>query len=290
MHLLRVPGDLPGERRRLNVAPAAALSGIHAITFDFGNTLVPVDRASLERVVDVTGRRVAELLGPWDHATFLRAWTEERERQFHEEIPRFREVDLGERLVRVVARLRGMEPPPPNRPWDHADAARRSTREEIAIALDVYSRAFVEAVPAPPSVEPLLRRLAARRTLGILSNWPIAATIDRYVEAAGWSGHLRAVVVSQRVGTIKPHPRIFAAALVELGETDPAACLHVGDDWAADVVGAMRAGWRAAHVRARPEDSPLPMSEPDGAVVPDLELDTLADLESALDDREASAE
>jgi HAD superfamily hydrolase (TIGR01509 family) len=265
-----------------DVTPAPGIAGIRAITFDFGNTLVPVDRASLVRVVDVTGRRASAAIGPWDHEAFLRTWSEERERQFREEIPRFREVDLGERLIRVVARLRGMEAPPPDRPWDDAAAASASSPEEIAVGLDLYSRAFVEAIPPPPAVEPLLRRLAAARTLGILSNWPIALTIDRYVEAAGWAGHFRAIVVSQRVGTIKPHPAIFAAALAGLGEQDAAACLHVGDDWAADVVGAVRAGWRAAHLRARPEDSPLPSSEPDGSVVPDVELDTLADLEAAL--------
>jgi HAD superfamily hydrolase (TIGR01509 family) len=264
------------------VAPAPAITGIRVITFDFGNTLVPVDRASLLRVVEVTGRRTAVAIGPWQHEAFLRAWSEERDRQFREEIPRFREVDLAERFVRVVARLRGMEAPPPSVPWDDAAAAGRSDPGEIAVALDIYSRAFVEAIPPPPAVEPFLGRLAATRTLGILSNWPIAVTIDRYVESAGWAKHLRAIVVSQRVGTIKPHPAIFAAALAALGEDEPAACLHVGDDWAADVVGAIRAGWRAAHVRARPEDSPLPSSERDGSVVPDLELDALADLESAL--------
>lgn len=264
------------------MVPAPAIAAIRAITFDFGNTLVPVDRASLVRVVDVTGRRASAALGPWEHEQFLRAWSEERERQFREELPRFREVDLGDRFVRVLARLRGMAAPPPDRPWDDGAAARRSSPEEVAGALDIYSRAFVEAIPPPPAVGPLLGRLAAARALGVLSNWPIAVTIDRYLEQAGWAEHFRAVVVSQRVGTIKPHPAIFAAALDALGQDDPATCLHVGDDWAADVVGAVRAGWRAAHVRARPEDSPLPWSERDDSVVPDFELDSLADLEIAL--------
>ena len=36
---------------------------ISAITFDFGNTLVPVGRAGLRAVVDATGRAVVETLG-----------------------------------------------------------------------------------------------------------------------------------------------------------------------------------------------------------------------------------
>ena len=71
------------------------------------------------------------------------------------------------------------------------------------------SEAFVETLPAPPEVGPLLARLAGRFRLGILSNWPVARAIDRFVEAAGWSPHLAAIVVSQRVGTIKPDPAIY---------------------------------------------------------------------------------
>ena len=103
-----------------------------------------------------------------------------------------------------------------------------------------------------PRSGPLLARLAPSYRLAILSNWPLAATIDRYVEAAGWAPHLAAVVVSQRVGTIKPHPAIFAAARDALGDPVPSEILHVGDDWAADVVGAKRAGWRAAWLASRP--------------------------------------
>jgi putative hydrolase of the HAD superfamily len=110
----------------------------------------------------------------------------------------------------------------------------------------------------------------------------LAATIDRFVENAGWAEHLRAVVVSQRVGAIKPDGRMFAAAEDALA-TAPEAILHVGDDWLADVVGAKRAGWRAAHLLGRPADSPLPGSEPDGDVEPDLVLDRLTDLEAALE-------
>ena len=64
----------------------------------------------------------------------------------------------------------------------------------------------------------MLATLAGHATLAILSNWPLAATIDRYAEAAGWLPYLRAIVVSQRVGTIKPHPAIFAEARRLLGD------------------------------------------------------------------------
>jgi HAD superfamily hydrolase (TIGR01509 family) len=258
------------------------LDGIRAITFDFGNTLVPVGRAALGRVVEVTADAVSARTPGIDRAAFLTAWGEERERQFREEVPQFREVDLAERLVRVFARLRGMPPPPADERWDQVAAARLADPAEIDGTIEAYSRAFVEALPAAPGVGAMLQRLAGERTLAILSNWPLAATIDRYAEANGWLPFLRAIVVSQRVGTIKPHPAIFDAARHQLGDVPPAAILHVGDDWAADVVGASAAGWRTAWLAERPPDTPLPTSERDATVAPDLELTSLGELESRL--------
>jgi FMN phosphatase YigB (HAD superfamily) len=133
-------------------------------------------------------------------------------------------------------------------------------------------------MPVDPSIERILATLARYATLAILSNWPLAATVDRYAEAAGWLPHLRAIVISQRVGTIKPHPAIFAEARRLLGDPEPDTILHVGDDWAADVVGAVRAGWHAAYVTDRPGDSPLPASARDQTVEPDLEIDSVARL------------
>jgi FMN phosphatase YigB (HAD superfamily) len=256
------------------------LGDVVAITFDFGNTLVPVDRIGLAGVVDRTAEAMVERSGPFTAQAFLDAWADERERQFREEVPRFREVDMEQRLVRVLARLRGMVPPPPDQPWDDAAAGALVDAGEIAYGLEVYSDAFVVSMPPPSSVAPLLAALSRGHRLGVLSNWPLARTIDRYVEAAGWSPSLTAVIVSQRVGAIKPHPDIFRAAEAALGvePRDRARILHVGDDWAADVVGARSAGWRAAYLRRRPEDSPLPSSERDATEEADIELDALGDL------------
>jgi HAD superfamily hydrolase (TIGR01549 family) len=203
-------------------------AGLRAITFDFGNTLVPVGREDLRRTVELTVEAVAVESGPFSRDAFLAAWAEERERQFAEEVPAFREVDIAQRFGRVFARL------------------------------------------------------ASRYRLGVLSNWPLAAAIDRYVERAGWAPYLSAVVVSQRVGTIKPHPAMFRAAEAQLGPIEARTILHVGDDWIGDVVGAKRAGWNAAYLHARPEGSPLPLSVRDEQVEADLELDRLTDLEAHL--------
>ena len=259
------------------------LTGLKAITLDFGNTLVRVDRAGLRDVVAETAERVCERTGLDDPEAFLHAWAEERERQFRDEVPRFREVDLAQRVARVLARLRGLAPPAADAAWDDADVAALSVTEEIEFAVDIYSRAFVASLPPEPEAGALLERLRGRGLrLAILSNWPLALTIDRYVEASGWSPWLDAIVVSQRVGTIKPHPAIFHAAAEALGEPAPESILHVGDDWTADVVGARGVGWRVGYLRRRPADSPLPSSERSAGVTPDFEIDRLAELEAYL--------
>ncbi|HEY7133191.1 MAG TPA: HAD family hydrolase [Candidatus Limnocylindrales bacterium] len=259
------------------------LAGVTTVSFDFGNTLVPVGRDALRRVVELTADGVVGDDPSIDRDAFLAAWVDERERQFRQNVPQFREVDIGERLVRVFARLRGMSPPGPDEAWDVERAAALSQPGEIERALDRYSRAFVDGLPPATGVDRLLEQLAGEgRTLAILSNWPLAVTIDRYAEARGWTRHLAAIVVSERVGVIKPHPAFFAAAWSAIGRPDPAGILHVGDDWAADVVGAADAGWRTAWIADRPSDSPLPSSSPDADRRADLTLDAVADLADRL--------
>jgi len=267
-------GEPPG------VEPAAGdRLALAAITFDFGNTLVQVDRAGLRGVLDRTAEALVRRGSVADGDAFRRAWAVERDRQFRLEVPRLREVDLTERVRHVLAGLRGAPiPPSDDQPWDEAEVEPRVNRDEVAAAVETYSDAFVDLMSPLPDADPVLRAAAERGfRLGILSNWPLARTIDRYVDAHDWRPMLTAVVVSQTVGVIKPHPAIFAAAAAALDATPP-ALLHVGDDWAADVVGAHRAGWRIAYLRGHQGDTPLPTSEPDTTMRPDLELDRLAEL------------
>jgi FMN phosphatase YigB (HAD superfamily) len=274
-----------------------ATLAVAAITLDFGNTLVRVDRPGLWDVVDATAVQLAGKRIVDDQEAFVRTWAEERDRQFREEVPEFREVDIPQRAVRVLARLRGMAAPPPEDRWDDRAAAEHVEPGEIDSVVDAYSGAFVARMTPVADAGSTLQRLAGRGfALAILSNWPLALTIDRFAEAHHWTPWLRAVVVSQRVGTIKPHPTIFRAAEEALGLDGSAAAriLHVGDDWAADVVGAHDAGWRTAYLRNRQADTPLPTSEPGDhlltgrKVVPDLVIDELSDLDQHLELAEAA--
>lgn len=276
---------------------AADRIAVAAITLDFGNTLVRVDRPGLRDVVEVTGDTLVDRGLVSDRAAFLAAWSEERERQFREEVPELREVDIAKRAVRVLARLRGMAPPPADARWDDEAAWAHVHEGEIDEVVEAYSASFVDRMDPFADATETIQRLAGRGfALAILSNWPLAVTIDRFAEAQGWLPYLRGIVVSQRVGTIKPHPSIFRAAQEALGLEGPpdGRILHVGDDWAADVVGAHQAGWRTAYLRDRQLDTPLPTSEPgddliaDVRVEPDLVIAELSDLDARLEVRPAT--
>ena len=83
---------------------------------------------------------------------------------------------------------------------------------------------------------------AAGLRLVVVSN--ADGTVERGLTRAGLRGLLDVVVDSHLVGFEKPDPRIFAHALAASGAA-PDNTLHVGDLYAADVVGARAAGVHA---------------------------------------------
>ncbi len=263
------------------------VAAIRAVTFDFGDTLVPVSAAAFRAVVAEAAGDVVRRLDLGDREAFLAAWVEERDRQMREDVPQGREMDMGRRFARLIARSRGMAPPPADIRWDDAAVDRLVGQAEVAYALDAYRDRWVEGIPVPAGVGGILAAIAATRRVGILSNWPHAATIEAFVDQAGWRPYLTAIVVSAAVGAIKPDARIFRVAERALGMEDAPAgsILHVGDDPRADVAGARRAGWRAVWLHSANAGSPLPGAgigpEP-GAPGPDAEIHALGEIVALL--------
>jgi putative hydrolase of the HAD superfamily len=128
-----------------------------------------------------------------------------------------------------------------------------------ALELDAYDRADLVTALVPrirfpgrslelwntvlPGVAEALPALrASGLRLVVVSNSD--GTVEEGLTRAGLREHLDDVIDSHVVGFQKPDPRIFAAAL-ERGASDPRRTLHVGDIYAADVVGARAAGVHA---------------------------------------------
>ncbi len=257
---------------------------IEAVTLDFGNTLVAFPEGAMQGLVEETAERAARAWG-LDPTDFASIWAQERLRQFAHDVPAGREADMDVRARRVLARLRGRAAPPPEADWEPGSAEAWSEPPEISSILDWYAAAFVRRTPVPRGVEPILGRLAERYRIGIVSNWPNALSVERFLEAAGWLPFLAAVVISHRVGVVKPRPEIFEAAARELGVESGSRLLHVGDDPIADVAGAHGVGWLAALVRAKPGSTLLPMARATATMGPEaaeLEIEGPADLPAAL--------
>jgi methylmalonyl-CoA mutase, C-terminal domain len=90
--------------------------------------------------------------------------------------------------------------------------------------------------------ESLGRLRAAGLRLGIVSNSD--GRVDQALEAAGLREYFNVVIDSSLVGVEKPDPAIFRAALDALGVA-PHEALYVGDLYEVDIVGAQAAGMEA---------------------------------------------
>ncbi len=150
--------------------------------------------------------------------------------------------------------------------WQH-DLS-RIRRESIRLALQqqgedpaLADAAFEVFFAARQQVElyadvlPALERLAAR--------WPILALSNGNadVQRVGLGRYFAGSLSAREFGIGKPEAAIFHAACTRLG-APPAQVLHIGDDVALDIDGALQAGLRAAWVRrgedaaARPRHAP----------------------------------
>jgi putative hydrolase of the HAD superfamily len=116
-----------------------------------------------------------------------------------------------------------------------------------------------------PFVAPLLFELRrSGTTTGIVSN--TEAVLTRFdLDCFPVLLTVGTIVLSSAVGVRKPDPRIFLLALERL-HSQAKSALFIGNDWAADIVGARGAGLRAIFVE-RLEGDRAVASEIDDAVV-----------------------
>jgi 2-haloacid dehalogenase len=132
------------------------------------------------------------------------------------------------------------------RSWADARRELAEHHPEHVSTLDVYTENFAASLVGPvPGTEEVVREL---RTLGVrlygLTNWS-AEMFHEAEPAAPAIGLMEDVLVSGRVGLVKPDPRIFEAA-TERFALDPARTLFV-DDSVANVTAARALGFRTLH-------------------------------------------
>ncbi len=103
-------------------------------------------RSGLRGVVEETAARWPPGSDRSTRTAVLRTWDEERDRQFREEVPQFREVDLGAADHPDPGAAAGHGAAAAGRPLGRRGRGAPDRRpSEVAWAVEVYSRAFVRA-------------------------------------------------------------------------------------------------------------------------------------------------
>ncbi len=93
-----------------------------------------------------------------------------------------------------------------------------------------------------PGTREALERLRRNYALAVISN--ADGKIDAVLQRCGIADCFASITDSGNVGQEKPHPAIFAAALLEM-KAEAADSLYVGDVYSVDYVGARNAGMQA---------------------------------------------
>lgn len=167
--------------------------------------------------------------------------------------------------------------------WRHSERSHRSwtldhifERAGVAASADFLASYFEAWDPhtlTDPEALPLLRELRRRGVkVGVLSNtmWPRTAHEKIFVRDEVLA-LIDGAVYTSEIDWVKPHPEAFRAAMRAIGETDPAACVFVGDRPYDDIHGAKSAGMRAVLIT----NSDVPAFE---AAEPDAVITGLAEL------------
>ncbi len=101
-------------------------------------------------------------------------------------------------------------------------------------------------------------KIASKFPTGIITNG-FAETQWMKIKQFGFENSARQIVISEEVGVMKPHPKIFDHA-TELAGAARENILYVGDSFTSDVQGALKAGWKIAWFKEGPtkEEAAIP--------------------------------
>lgn len=141
--------------------------------------------------------------------------------------------------------------------------------------IDAHRNALGKAAEFPPHHGPLLRRLAERYKLAVVSNFDYTPTALDILERAGVTDLFQTIVVSDEIGWRKPRRDIFDAALLRLG-VRASESLFIGDRADMDVLGAQQVGMDAVWINR--DGEPLPA----GIKPPTYEIRDLGELAGIL--------
>lgn len=202
-----------------------AEQAIQGIAFDFGNTLCRYDEKEYWRVTDTTLEHIYACADNCDTSTARDAFRYFNDEELARKLPRLLENDLGRILCDTARELTGQE----------------LAYSEIQSLTEAHISVFVQTCKAEDGLADLLDRLSRRYRLAVLSNYPIPECIRLSLRNLEIDRYFHTTMVSGDFGVLKPSQQLFGS-LVSAMALDPENVLFVGDNWAADVVGACTCG------------------------------------------------
>ena len=186
--------------------------------------------------------------------TWMAAYEQARAEQHAHVRDGLREFDFPARFARSM-RLCGV-PEEEARAW--GDVAHERYHR--------FQHSLIHAYDAPAPTLARLKREGYK--LALVSNYAHTPVLRDALTRLDLIAHFDALVVSADVGYLKPHPRIFEAALAAVGVA-PEDAVMVGNDIPCDIEGAKKAGIRAIWT-PYPRVSPPPSHPSADAVVASL--------------------
>ena len=206
------------ERRLNDYGATHAFSGIRAVTFDVGGTLIKLWPSVGRVYAEVAARHGVEVAAEALDRQFAQAWAAKNHFSYS--------VADWSRLVRQT--FAGLTAAPPS----------------AKLFGELYGH-FATAAPWRifDDVLPCLRELRRRGLkLGVISNWD--DRLRPLLRDLRLEGCFDCLVISGEAGAQKPDPKIFQVAAAQLN-TPAEAILHIGDSSSEDVAGARQAGLQA---------------------------------------------
>lgn len=198
----------------------------NTLIFDIGNTLAPFNQREMDRIHGALADDLCVKLN-LPRADFLALWTEARDADMAQSRATGEEHDFSDRLARVLNAMGKPQSP----------AFIESARQFLI-------KVFVESAAVDPGVADKIHKLAGRYKLGVLSNYLLTEPIHQLLERADLHHCFQKVLVSREIGFAKPDRRAFDA-IVKALDADAGRAVYIGDDFEADVIGAIGYGMKA---------------------------------------------
>lgn len=121
--------------------------------------------------------------------------------------------------------------------------------EEIGAA---YMKIYRQYWKWVPGAKEALARVSEKYPVGFITNG-FKETQQKKIEYLNLNRFSDKVIISEDVGVMKPHPKVFELA-TKMASFEPEQILYVGDSYTSDIIGGRNAGWKTAWYTALVEE------------------------------------